>query len=170
VGLAAAIARDRLALAGLARLACRAVVRVAALLALVGDAELLGVAILVRLARRVVGWAAGRGEQGSDSDGEKRNRACSVPGPRRVQVDRMLGHWGTPSSGKTVRSSASVVKHALLGKPSGGLRSFQAGPWWIAWVSRGLCLRGPIAGGSEPSQGSESCDISRGSRPAGSSA
>ena len=54
VGLAAAVARDRLALARVARAARRAVVRVAALLALVGDAELFLVTVLVGLARRVV--------------------------------------------------------------------------------------------------------------------
>jgi hypothetical protein len=26
-----------------------------------------------------------------------------------VQGDRMLGHWGTPSSGKTVRSTGRLV-------------------------------------------------------------
>ena len=54
VGLAAAVAGDRFALARLARAARRAVVRIATLLALGGDAEFLRVTVLVGLARRVI--------------------------------------------------------------------------------------------------------------------
>ena len=123
VGLAAAVAGDRLALARLAGLAGRAVVRVAALLALVGDAELLGVAVLVGLARRVVGRAAGRR---TASDGERRTaqaRACSLPRDRAAcKLTGCLG-IGDPLVGENRTFHASLSTRA-----PGEDRQFQCVP------------------------------------------
>ena len=118
VGLAAAVAGDRLALAGVAGAARRAVVRVAALLALAATQNSFVVAVLVGLARWVVRFAPRRAERDGDGDERERQRAHPRGAARRAS-DRMLGHWGPPRRGKPYvpRATMSTRDRRRLGDP-----------------------------------------------------